>query len=73
MVIKKVKNFIFLRDVFLLSFTAFGGPQAHFGTFLNLFVIKRHYLTEEDLIETVCALPNIAGAYFYSNYHCTGL
>ena len=51
MVIKKVKNFIFLRDVFLLSFTAFGGPQAHFGTFLNLFVIKRHYLTEEDLIE----------------------
>jgi len=47
-----------LRDVFILSLTAFGGPQAHFSLFLNQFVIKRGYLTEEDLIE-LQALCNI--------------
>ena len=34
-----------------MSLTAFGGPQGHFGMFLDLFVTKRAYLTEEDLIE----------------------
>ncbi|MEQ8628753.1 MAG: chromate efflux transporter [Ekhidna sp.] len=34
-----------------LSLTAFGGPQGHFGMFLDLLVSKRGYLTEEDLIE----------------------
>jgi len=40
-----------LRDVFLLAVTAFGGPQAHISMFINLLVIKRKYLTEEELIE----------------------
>ena len=35
----------------MLSLTAFGGPQGHFGMFLDLLVAKRGYLTEEDLIE----------------------
>lgn len=51
MSIKRVRNIIFLKDVSLLSVTAFGGPQGHFGMFLDLFVSKRGYLTEEDLIE----------------------
>ncbi|MEQ9468939.1 MAG: chromate efflux transporter [Ekhidna sp.] len=48
---KRVRGFIFLKDVFALSITAFGGPQGHFGMFLDLLVGKRGYLTEEDLIE----------------------
>jgi chromate transporter len=40
-----------LRDVLLLAFTAFGGPQAHIAMFLDLLVKKRGYLTESDLIE----------------------
>jgi chromate transporter len=51
MSIRRVRNIIFLKDVSVLSLTAFGGPQGHFGMFLDLLVAKRAYLTEEDLIE----------------------
>ncbi len=51
MTIRRVRNIIFLKDVVILSFTAFGGPQGHFAMFLDMMVKKRAYLTEEDLIE----------------------
>ncbi len=51
MSIRRVRNIIFLRDVSILSVTAFGGPQGHFGMFLDMLVTKRAYLSEEDLIE----------------------
>ena len=51
MSIRRVRNIIFLRDVAVLSVTAFGGPQGHFGMFLDVLVSKRAYLKEEDLIE----------------------
>ncbi|WP_420316952.1 chromate efflux transporter [Ekhidna sp.] len=51
MSIRRVRNIIFLRDVSALSLTAFGGPQGHFGMYLDLLVEKRAYLSEEDLIE----------------------
>ena len=51
MSIRRVRNIIFLRDVAILSVTAFGGPQGHFGMFLDMLVNKRAYLSEEDLIE----------------------
>jgi chromate transporter len=35
----------------LISISAFGGPQAHLALFLKIFVEKRGYLTEKDLIE----------------------
>ncbi len=49
--IRRVRYYIFLRDVFLLSITAFGGPQGHMAMFLDVLVGKRAYLTEKDLIE----------------------
>jgi chromate transporter len=49
--IKRIRYIIFLRDVLLISFTAFGGPQAHLALFLKIFVEKRAYLTEKELIE----------------------
>lgn len=48
---RKVRNYIFLRDVLVLALTAFGGPQAHIAMFLDIMVNKRKYLTEEELIE----------------------
>ncbi|MBC6409373.1 MAG: chromate efflux transporter [Ekhidna sp.] len=51
MSIRRVRNIIFLRDVSILSVTAFGGPQGHFGMFLDMLVKKRAYLSEEDLVE----------------------
>lgn len=51
MTVRRVRNIIFLKDVIILSVTAFGGPQGHFAMFLDMMVKKRAYLTEEDLIE----------------------
>jgi len=48
---KKVRYYIFLRDVAILTISAFGGPQAHFGMLLELMVKKRGYLDEKELIE----------------------
>lgn len=49
--IQRIRHIIFLRDVLGLSISAFGGPQAHLALFLKIFVEKRNYLSEKDLIE----------------------
>ena len=46
-----LRKFIFLKDVFWLTISAFGGPQAHIAMMLHHMVEKRKYLTEEELIE----------------------
>lgn len=48
---RRIRYIIFLRDVLVLAFTAFGGPQVHLVMMLDLLVIKRRYLTEEELLE----------------------
>lgn len=48
---KRVRYYIFLRDVLILAVSAFGGPQAHIAMLFDLMVNKRRYLSEEDLIE----------------------
>ncbi|HEY9197066.1 MAG TPA: chromate efflux transporter [Mucilaginibacter sp.] len=45
------RQLLFLRDVLIYTFTAFGGPQAHIAVLLREFVQKRHYITEEELME----------------------
>jgi len=47
----KKRQLLFLRDVVIYTFTAFGGPQAHIAVLLREFVEKRRYVTEEELIE----------------------
>jgi len=51
MSVKRVRYLIFLRDVLVLSLTAFGGPSAHFAFMIEMMVTKRGYLTEKDLME----------------------
>ena len=48
---KKVSHKVFLKDIFLLSWSAFGGPQAHFAMMLDVLVKKRSYLDEKELVE----------------------
>ncbi|WP_259067653.1 chromate efflux transporter [Mucilaginibacter sp. X4EP1] len=45
------RQLLFLRDVILYTFTAFGGPQAHIAVLLREFVEKRRYITESELME----------------------
>lgn len=45
------RHLLFLRDVLIYTFTAFGGPQAHIAVLLREFVQKRRYVSEEELME----------------------
>jgi chromate transporter len=47
----KSRQLLFLRDVLVYTFTSFGGPQAHIAMLLRDFVEKRHYITEDELME----------------------
>ena len=49
--IQRVRYYIFLRDVLLLSVTTFGGPQAHLAHFQKILVQKRGYLSDKELME----------------------
>jgi chromate transporter len=42
---------VFLKDVWLLSVSSFGGPQAHMAHFQKILVAKRGYLKEAELLE----------------------
>jgi chromate transporter len=48
---KLSKHYDFLKDVLVLAFTTFGGPQVHLAMFINRLVHKKKYLTEEELLE----------------------
>ena len=52
------KHLQFLKEVFIYTLTAFGGPQGHYGMMLKTFVHKRNDLQESELIEfnSLCQL-----------------
>lgn len=45
------RKLLFLYDVALLTFTAFGGPHAHLAMMVRNMVNKRHYISESELLE----------------------
>ncbi|ETZ22650.1 chromate efflux transporter [Pedobacter sp. V48] len=45
------KQLLFIRNVILFTFTAFGGAQAHLALLLKYFVKDTKYITEEELLE----------------------
>lgn len=59
--VKKVRYYIFLKDVMLLTISAFGGPQAHFAMMLDMLVHKRGYLDEKELIELTALCQFLPG------------
>ena len=46
-----LRHIAFLKTVLFYSLTAFGGPQGHLGMMLKTFVLKKKYITEDELIE----------------------
>lgn len=58
MSVRKVRYYVFLKDVLALSITAFGGPQAFLAMLLERMVKNRAYITEDELWE-LNALCNI--------------
>lgn len=51
----------FLKDVFICSLGAYGGPEAHFGVFIDQMVTKKNYLTEEEMVELVALCSILPG------------
>lgn len=45
------RKLLFIRDVILFTFTAFGGAQAHLSLLLKYFVKDVKYISEEELLE----------------------
>jgi len=43
----------FLGDVAVCALGAYGGPEAHYGVFIDQLVVKRQYLTEEEMTELI--------------------
>jgi chromate transporter len=43
----------YLKDVMICALGAYGGPEAHYGVFTDQLVIKKQYLSEEELIELI--------------------
>ncbi len=51
----------FLKDVFICSLGAYGGPEAHYGVFTDQMAIKKKYLTEEELVELIALTGILPG------------
>jgi chromate transporter len=49
--VKKIKRLIFLKDVFVIAISAFGGPAMHIALFMERMVVKKKYLSETELLE----------------------
>jgi len=49
--LKKVREIVFLKDVFFISISAFGGPEMHIALFLRKLVHEKRYISESDLLE----------------------
>ncbi len=58
---KLVSNQQFLKDVLICSLGAYGGPEAHYGVFTDQMVIKKQYLTEEEMIELIALTGILPG------------
>ena len=50
--VRRVRYYIFLKEVAMLSLTSFGGPQGHLARFHEVLVTKRGFITESELMET---------------------
>ncbi len=57
-----LRHIPFLRQVFLHSITAFGGPQGHYGMMLKTFVHKRRDVSENELLEFTSFCNMLPGA-----------
>lgn len=58
---RKLRWRTFLKDVFICSLGAYGGPEAHYGVFTNQLVVKKKYLSEEELVELIALTGILPG------------
>ncbi len=52
---------MFLKDVLICSLGAYGGPEAHYGVFMDQMVVKKKYVTEEEIAELIALTSILPG------------
>ncbi|MDX9691285.1 MAG: chromate efflux transporter [Acholeplasmataceae bacterium] len=57
----KINTKTFLKDVLICSLGAYGGPEAHYGVFTDQMVVKKNYLTEDELVEMIALTGVLPG------------
>ena len=58
---QNIKTSAFLKDVLICSLGAYGGPEAHYGVFTDQMVVKKKYLSEDELIELIALTGVLPG------------
>lgn len=58
---RPIRRSTFLKDVLICSLGAYGGPEAHYGVFTDQMVVKKKYLTEEELVELMALTGILPG------------
>jgi chromate transporter len=61
LILKTITWRTFLKDVLICSLGAYGGPEAHYGVFTDQLVVKKKYLTEEELVELIALTGILPG------------
>lgn len=56
-----ISTWTFLKDVLICSLGAFGGPESHYGVFSQQMVLKKQYLTQEELGELIALTSLLPG------------
>ena len=56
-----VSKWTFLKDVLICYLGAFGGPESHYGVFSQQLVLKKHYLTQEELSQLIALTSLLPG------------
>lgn len=51
----------FLKDVFICSLGAYGGPASHYGVFTDQLIEKKKYIDEEELVELIALCSILPG------------
>ncbi|MBS3990583.1 MAG: chromate efflux transporter [Erysipelothrix sp.] len=59
--LNQISTSTFLKDVLICSLGAFGGPEAHYGIFMQQMVVKKNYLSEEELLELIALTGVLPG------------
>lgn len=52
---------LFLKDVFICSLGAYGGPEAHYAVFSDQMVHKKKYLSDEELLDFMALCSVLPG------------
>jgi chromate transporter len=58
---ERIRYKTFLKDVLICSLGAYGGPEAHYGVFTDQMVVKKKYLSEDEMVELIALTGILPG------------